>query len=80
MTSVWSAEPWLNGPIPRSTPSGLTWTSSSMPCSSAMRSRNSYISGNFQVVSTCSSGNGGAHGWNAFRARCSMTDESFPVE
>ena len=80
MTSVWSAEPWLNGPTPLSTPSRLTWTSSSIPCASAVRSRNSYISGNFQVVSTWSSGNGGGDGWNALRARCSRTEESFPTE
>jgi hypothetical protein len=42
------------------TASGFGVTSSSMPVSRAMRSRSSYIARNFQVVSTCSSGNGGA--------------------
>ena len=45
-----------------------------------MRSRNSYISRNFHVVSTCSSGNGGLPGWNAFMARCSITALSLPIE
>ena len=35
---------------------------------------------NFHVVSTCSNGNGGGEGWNALRARCSMTAESLPIE
>ncbi len=33
--------------------------------------------GDFQVVSTCNSGNGGFAGWNALSARCSRTDEIF---
>ena len=55
-------------------------TSSSSPSSAAIRSRNAYISRNFHVVSTCSSGNGGLPGWNAFMARCSITEESLPIE
>ena len=51
-----------------------------MPSSAAIRSRNSYISRNFHVVSTCSSGNGGLPGWNAFMARCSITELSLPIE
>ena len=38
------------------------WTSSSSPSSRAIASRNAIISRNFQVVSTCSSGNGGLAG------------------
>ena len=48
--------------------------------SRAMRSRNSIISRNFHVVSTCSSGNGSVDGWNAFSARCSSTELSLPIE
>ena len=51
-----------------------------MPSSAAVRSRNSYMAWNFQVVSTCSSGNGGSDGWKAFMARCSMTELSLPTE
>ena len=51
-----------------------------MPASAAIRSRNSYIARNFHVVSTCSSGNGGGDGWNALRARCSITPLSLPTE
>ena len=40
----------------------------------------SIISRNFHVVSTCSSGNGGFDGWNAFIARCSITELSLPIE
>jgi hypothetical protein len=46
----------------------------------AVRSRNSIISRNFQVVSTCSTGNGRRAGWKALRARCSITAESLPIE
>ena len=42
--------------------------------------RNSIISRNFHVVSTCSSGNGGFDGWKAFSARCSITELSLPIE
>ena len=66
--------------MPIATPSGLTCTSSSSPSSFAIRSRSSYMSWNFQVVSTCRSGNGGFAGWNAFRARCSITALSLPIE
>ncbi len=62
MTSVWSAEPCVNGLMSFATPSGLMCTISSSPNSVAMRSRNAIISRNFQVVSTCSSGNGGGAG------------------
>ena len=51
-----------------------------MPLPAATSSRKAYISGNFQPVSTCSSGKGGAAGKKAFFARCSMTDESLPME
>src|SRR5688572_25974470 len=43
-------------------------------------SRNSIISRNFQVVSTCSSLNGGLPGWKAFSASCIITAESLPME
>ena len=51
-----------------------------MPLCRAIWSRSSYIALNFQVVSTCSSGNGGAEGWNALRAKCSITALSLPTE
>jgi hypothetical protein len=51
-----------------------------MPSSAAVLSRNSYICLNFHVVSTCSSGNGGSAGKKAFRARCSITELSLPIE
>src|SRR5882724_6919073 len=38
------------------------------------------MSRNFQPVSTCSKGNGGFEGKNAFIARCNITPESFPIE
>src|SRR5436305_14502005 len=44
MTSVWISEPCSNGLIPGARPSELTCTISSIPLSSAMRSRNAYIS------------------------------------
>ncbi len=53
---------------------------SSIPVSRATRSRSSYISRNFQVVSTCSSGNGGGAGKNAFCASRSMQALSLPIE
>ena len=80
MMSVWIAEPWVKGLMFFSTPSGLMCTSRSMPVSATMRSRNLYISRNFQRVSTCSSGNGGTAGWKAFIARCSITALSLPIE
>ncbi|MOA49808.1 hypothetical protein D3C78_1727360 [compost metagenome] len=70
----------MKGLMPRASASGLRWTSSSMPASLAMRSRISYMARNFQVVSTCSSGNGGRDGKNALRARCSITALSLPME
>ncbi len=45
-----------------------------------MRSRIVYMSRNFQVVSTCSSGKGGGAGQKAFFARCSITALSLPTE
>src|SRR6476469_5615989 len=60
--SVCTAEPCVNGLILRATASGFVCTSSSSPSSAAVRSRNAYISRNFHVVSTCSSGNGGLDG------------------
>ena len=51
-----------------------------MPCFAAVSSRKAIISRNFHVVSMCSSGNGGGAGKNAFRARCSITEESLPIE
>ena len=70
----------MNGLIFLATASGLMWTMRSIPDSRVMRSRMAYISLNFQVVSTCSSGNGGTAGWKALRAMCSMTELSFPME
>jgi hypothetical protein len=78
--SVCSAEPWSNGLMPRSTQSGFWCTTRSSPSSSAVRSRNSYIAENFQVVSTWTSGNGGFDGKNALRARCNITELSLPIE
>ena len=46
--------------MPARTPSSLMYTSTSSPsCRRANRSRNSILSRNSQVESTCSSGNGG---------------------
>ena len=55
-------------------------TISRKPRSRAMRSRNSYISGNFRLVSMCMSGNGMGPGWNAFCARRSRQAESLPTD
>jgi hypothetical protein len=66
--------------MPSAFASGFWYTSSSMPDSRAMRSRKLYMSRNFQVVSTCSSGNGGGAGKKALRARCSITALSLPME
>ena len=60
--SVCTAEPWVKGLMPCACASGLAWTSSSIPISSAIRVRIAYMSRNFHVVSTCSSGNGGTAG------------------
>ena len=38
------------------------------------------MSWNFQVVSTWRNGNGGGAGENAFSARRSITELSFPIE
>ncbi len=48
--------------MPAARPSSLMCSISSMPTLAAMRSRNSIISLNFQVVLTCISGNGGVPG------------------
>ena len=45
-----------------------------------MRSRCAYISRNFHVVSTWSSGKGKGPGAKAFCARRSITELSFPIE
>src|SRR3954471_18398518 len=66
--------------MPSRTHSGFCHTSSSIPDSVAMRSRNSYMAWNFQVVSTWRSGNGGGDGANALRARCSIVPLSLPIE
>ena len=55
--------------MPWARPSGLVWLIRSKPCLSAMASRNAIISANFQVVFTCSSGNGILLGKKALRAR-----------
>ena len=78
--SVWRAEPWSNGLMPRATQSGFRWTTRSSPSSAAVRSRKSYIAENFHVVSTWTRGNGGFDGWNAFIAKWSMTELSLPIE
>ena len=80
MMSVCFALPWLNGPTPASTPSWLICTNRSKPCFSACWSRNSIISWNFHVVSTCNKGKGILPGAKALRARCNSTEESFPTE
>ena len=80
MMSVCTAEPCVNGPTPWATPSWLMCTISLQPVSSARRSRNSVISRNFHVVSTCISGIGGGAGWKALSIRCSSTEESLPTE
>ena len=61
--------------MPRASPSWLVCTIRSRPNSRAVLSRKAIMSRNFQVVSTCSSGNGGFAGQNALRARCSSTVE-----
>jgi hypothetical protein len=70
----------VNGLTPAATPASLRWTMSRAPVSRIIRSRCAYIAWNFQVVSTCSSGNGSGRGVKGLRARCSSTDESFPME
>ena len=62
MMSVCSADPWSNGLMPVSSPSRLMCTRRSSPSRDAVSSRNAIISRNFQVVSTCSNGNGGRAG------------------
>ena len=65
--------------IPIFSPSALMWTWRSSPRRFAVSSRNVIISRNFQVVSTCSSGNG-SFPMKAFIARCSITELSLPME
>ena len=72
--------PSANGEMPRATPSWLIWTRRSRPSRRAVSSRKAIISRNFQVVSTCSSGNGSGAGWNALSATCSIAQESLPIE
>ena len=79
MIRVYSWVPWVNGVTPSATPSGLVCTVRSRPSSRAVRSRNSIISWNFQVVSMCSTGNGTLPGAKALTARCSRTEESLPM-
>ena len=61
-TSVCTAEPWVNGLTPNCSHSGFRYTSRSTPNSATSLSRKVYISWNFHVVSTWSSGNGGLAG------------------
>ena len=62
MTSVWIAEPCVNGLMPCATPSALVCTISCRLYFCVICARSSYIALNFQSVSTCSSGNGGGAG------------------
>jgi hypothetical protein len=63
ITSVCTCEPWSKGLMPCADASGLgVHQQVHAQARAAMRSRNSYISRNFQVVSTCSSGKGGGAG------------------
>jgi hypothetical protein len=80
MTWVWTEDPEDSSEVPRASPASLTYTSMSKPSRAAISSRNAIISRNFQVVSTCSSGNGSFAGENAFCATCSKTLESLPAE
>ena len=79
MIRVYSWVPWVKGVTPSFTPSWLVCTRRSTPSSRAVRSRNSIISRNFQVVSMCRIGNGTLPGANALTARCSRTVESLPM-
>ena len=79
MIRVYSWVPWVNGVTPSCTPSAFVWTLRSRSCSRAIRSRNSIISRNFQVVSMCRTGKGTLAGAKALTARCSRTDESLPM-
>ena len=80
MIRVYSWVPWVNGVTPSATASRLVWTLRSRPNSSRIRSRNSIISRNFQVVSMCMTLKGIGAGAKALRARCSRTEESLPIE
>ena len=75
MTWVCSADPDVMGEMPRLSPSSFTCTRRSIPRRAAVSSRNAIISRNFQVVSTCSKGNGGLPGAKAFCAICSIALE-----
>ena len=66
--------------MPFASASWFEWMSSSSPLSAAILSRNAYMSLNFQVVSMCSSGNGGLAGKKALRARWSIAELSLPIE
>ena len=78
--SVCLTEPCINGLIFISWPFLFMWTIKSNPNFSAVLSLKSIISENFHVVSICIIGKGGFAGWNAFIARCSITEESLPIE
>jgi hypothetical protein len=72
--------PTRKGCVPSVIASSFVWTISRAPISFTYRSRNSIISRNLYVVSTCRSGKGIGPGWNAFCASRSSTDESLPME
>jgi hypothetical protein len=76
---VYSWVPWVNGETPSATAWWFVEIFMSRPRSAATRSRNSIISRNFHVVSTCITGIGMAAGAKALRARCSSTVESLPM-
>ena len=81
MMRVYSCVPCVNGVTPSATPSWLVCTTQvEAELARPIRSRNSIISRNFQVVSMCSTGNGTRPGANALTARCSSTEESLPME
>ena len=63
MTSVWIAEPCVNGLMPMREPLAID-VDDAAPCRPPRpcASRNANMSRNFQVVSTCISGNGGLAG------------------
>src|SRR6516164_9793565 len=64
----------------RARPSWLVCTIKSRPKSHAVLSRKVIISGNFQVVSTCSSGNGSLAGQKALRGRLAEDADALSFE
>ena len=62
MMSVYFLLPYVNGVTPLRTPSSFVCTMRSRSSSRALRSRKAIMSRNFQVVSTCISGNGSRPG------------------